>query len=59
MRKNRFTSAATDADIENVAKDWFRFAKDRYGGRKERERKKMAELKGQLLKTETVKAVNF
>lgn len=44
MRKNRFTSAATDAEIENVAKDWFRFAKDIYGGRRERERKKMAEI---------------
>lgn len=44
MRKNRFTSAATDAEVENVAKDWFRFAKDRHGGRKERERKKRAEI---------------
>lgn len=44
VRKNRFTSAATDAEVENVAKDWFRFAKDRHGGRKERERKKIAEI---------------
>lgn len=43
VRKNRFTSTATDAEIEQIAKDWFRFAKDRHGGRKERERKKIAE----------------
>lgn len=31
---------ATDSEIESVAKDWFRFAKDREGGRKHREEKK-------------------
>lgn len=59
MRKNRFTSAATDAEIDNVAKDWFRFAKERYGGRRKEKEKRWQKLKGQLMKTETVKAVNF
>lgn len=58
MRKNRFTSAATDAEIDNVAKDWFRFAKDRYGGRRERERKKMAEIERAINENRN-KAVNF
>ena len=40
MRKNRICSGATDAEIATVAKDWFRFAKDRQGGRKQREEKK-------------------
>ena len=40
MRKNRICSGATDAEIAAVAKDWFRFPKDRQGGRKQREEKK-------------------
>ena len=40
MRKNRICSGATDAEIATVAKDWFRFAKDRQGGRKQREERK-------------------
>jgi hypothetical protein len=28
---------ATDGEIEDVMKDWFRFANDREGGRKRRE----------------------
>lgn len=41
VRKNRFTSNATDSEICNVIKDWFRFAGDREGGGKsgKRERK--------------------
>lgn len=42
--KNRFTFVVIDVEIENVVKDWFRFVKDRYGGRRERERKKMVEI---------------
>lgn len=40
MRKNRLCASATDAEIVSVAKDWFRFAKDREGGRKKREERK-------------------
>lgn len=40
MRKNRLCASATDAEIASVAKDWFRFAKDREGGRKKREERK-------------------
>nr|XP_022311174.1 uncharacterized protein LOC111116470 [Crassostrea virginica] len=40
VRKNRICSGATDAEIATVAKDWFRFAKDRQGGRKQREERK-------------------
>lgn len=42
VRKNRFTSNATDSEICNVIKDWFRFAGDREGGRKKREERKKA-----------------
>jgi len=34
------TQKATDNEIEDVIKDWFRFAKDREGGRKKREQAK-------------------
>nr|CAB3267653.1 inactive serine/threonine-protein kinase VRK3 [Phallusia mammillata] len=40
VRRNHITASATDADINAVTADWLRFAKDRDGGRKERERKK-------------------
>lgn len=40
VRKNRLCASATDAEIASVAKDWFRFAKDRKGGRKKREERK-------------------
>ena len=43
VRKNRLTGSATDSEIEAVAKDWFRFASDRDGGRKKRENKKRDE----------------
>lgn len=33
---NRLCLGATDKDIEDVAKDWLRFAKDQSGGRKGR-----------------------
>lgn len=36
VRKNRLTAMATDSDIDKVVKDWFRYAKDREGGRKQR-----------------------
>ena len=40
VRKNRLCSSATDAEIFDVAKTWFRFASDRDGdGRKGREKK--------------------
>ena len=31
---------ATDSEIEDVIKDWFRFANDREGGRKRREQER-------------------
>lgn len=40
VRKNRLCSSATDLEIFEVAKNWFRFASDRDGGRKKREEKK-------------------
>lgn len=40
VRKNRLCPNATDAEIYSVAKDWFRFASDREGGRKRRAEKK-------------------
>ncbi|XP_062597855.1 uncharacterized protein LOC134259266 isoform X2 [Saccostrea cucullata] len=40
VRKNRLCPSATDAEIFDVAKTWFRFASDRDGGRKKREEKK-------------------
>ena len=43
VRKNRLTGSATNSEIEAVAKDWFRFANDRDGGRKKRENKKRDE----------------
>lgn len=33
VRLNACTSHATDYDIENTIKNWFRFCKDRDGGR--------------------------
>lgn len=58
VRKNRFSSAATDAEIENIAKDWFRFAKDRHGGHREREMKKIAE-KGKADETSEIVYLNW
>lgn len=40
MRKNRLCATATDAEISAIAKDWFRFAADREGGRKKSEDRK-------------------
>jgi hypothetical protein len=33
----------SNEEVDKVAKDWFRYAKDREGGRKEREQRKMRE----------------
>ena len=41
--KNKLFAAATEKQIEEPAKDWFRFAKDRSGGRKERRDSKKAQ----------------
>lgn len=50
VRKNRFTSNATDSEICNVIKDWFRFAGDREGGGKAgREKESSPEGKGKRL----------
>ncbi|XP_033738642.1 uncharacterized protein LOC117326124 isoform X2 [Pecten maximus] len=40
LRKNRLCATATDSEIAAIAKDWFRFACDRDGGRKRREEQK-------------------
>ncbi|XP_062576465.1 uncharacterized protein LOC134238352 isoform X2 [Saccostrea cucullata] len=37
IRKNRLCATSTDSEIAVIAKDWFRFAGDRDGGRKKRE----------------------
>ena len=42
VRKNRLFVSATDKAIEDPAKDWFRFAADRSGGRKVRRAAKAA-----------------
>lgn len=51
VRKNRFTSNATDSEICNVIKDWFRFAGDREGGEEKagREKESSPEGKGKRL----------
>ena len=36
VRKNKLTTSATDNEIDTIMKDWFRYAKDREGGRKKR-----------------------
>jgi hypothetical protein len=36
VRMNIFCKSATDSAIEGIIMDWFRFAKDRKGGRKNR-----------------------
>ena len=43
VRKNVLLAKATDTDIEEAAKEWLKYACDRGGGRKERERRKMAQ----------------
>lgn len=40
MRKNRLCTLATESEIGNITKEWFRYASDREGGRKLREEKK-------------------
>lgn len=40
VRKNRLCPNATDAEIYAIAKNWFRFARDREGGEKRRAEKK-------------------
>uniref|UniRef100_A0A8W8HST2 DUF4806 domain-containing protein n=1 Tax=Magallana gigas TaxID=29159 RepID=A0A8W8HST2_MAGGI len=42
VRKNRLCTLATESEIGNITKEWFRYAADREGGRKLREEKKRA-----------------
>ena len=35
VRANKLCADATHGDINNICKDWFRYACDREGGRKE------------------------
>ncbi|XP_033730551.1 uncharacterized protein LOC117340180 [Pecten maximus] len=53
VRKNRLCATATDSEIAAIAKDWFRFACDRDGGRKRRQEQKRA----QQAATATINAV--
>ncbi|KAK3097331.1 hypothetical protein FSP39_008755 [Pinctada imbricata] len=47
VRRNRLCKEATDKEIEDVAKDWLKFSKDREGGRKDRKEKKTADSESQ------------
>lgn len=38
VRINKYTGNATDDEIQKVIKSWFRFTKDRDGGREARRR---------------------
>ena len=40
VRRNVLLSKTSDVDIANSAKDWFKYAADREGGRREREKRK-------------------
>jgi hypothetical protein len=40
LRKNKLCCTATDAEISSLIKDWFRYAGDREGEKKERRKKK-------------------
>lgn len=42
VRKNRLCTLATESEIGNITKEWFRYAADREGGRKLREERKRA-----------------
>lgn len=42
VRKNRLTATATDKEIGTIIGNWFRGAKDREGGRKDRLKKKLS-----------------
>lgn len=42
VRKNRLCTLATESEIGNITKEWFRYATDREGGRKLREERKRA-----------------
>ena len=35
VRANRLTRGATDAEVESVAREWLRTARDRDGGRRQ------------------------
>jgi hypothetical protein len=39
LRKNKLCCTATDAEISSLIKDWFRYAGDREGEKKERRKK--------------------
>ena len=41
VRRNHLSSKASDADVNLTIANWLRFAKDRDGGRREKERRKM------------------
>ena len=44
VRANRLTRGATDAEVESVAREWLRTARDRDGGRRQREATKKQQL---------------
>lgn len=44
MRKNRLTQHATDQEIESTIQRWLQLAPDQDGGRRERLRKKEAQI---------------
>ena len=44
VRANGLTRGATDAEVESVAREWLRTARDRDGGRRQREATKKQQL---------------
>ena len=44
VRANRLTRGASDAEVESVAREWLRTARDRDGGRRQREATKKQQL---------------
>jgi len=44
VRANRLTRGVTDAEVESVAREWLRTARDRDGGRRQREAAKRQQL---------------
>lgn len=59
MRKNRLTSAATDVEVENVAKDRFSFLKTGMVIKRKEKEKRVQKLKGHMIKMKTEKTLNF
>ena len=43
VRANRLCADSTHSEINNVIKEWFRYACDREGGRKERKKESLTE----------------